>query len=148
MVLFDQFFHPQPGLIQHMDGWRSATANTPKPHAILFGSNEGSGSVLIRPINYGTQGETYIVRSLDDGEVYIRKKYIKLADQRKSEELSFCNLLPPSMAPQVVQHFRDSSPNPIFVYRFCNGGDLTAFFNKCCENEKAIPEALFWHLEK
>ncbi|TVY62775.1 hypothetical protein LSUE1_G009203 [Lachnellula suecica] len=105
-----------------------------KSKAIVFYDEddilESDGYLLVRVINHGTQGQTSIVRSLNDGKIYIRKKLIKRAEHPKTQELMiFCDRISVTMAPRVLQHF--------------NGQTF-----ECCGDGVAIPEALFWHLEK
>lgn len=127
----------------------AAMANSQRPHAILFDADEnGPGSVLIRSINHGSQGQTSSVRSLADGHVYIRKVLVKRVDQPKTEELMFCGRIPAHMAPRVVQSFDADTVTPTLVYSFCNGGDLRDFIQKCRRAEKRVPMAVFWHVQK
>jgi serine/threonine protein kinase len=120
-----------------------AKSNT--PHAILFDSDEGpdSGTILIRPISQGSQGKTYIVRNLSDGQPYIRKKM-----DTRTEEATFMHLIPASMAPPLVSHYHSNTPFPTLIYAFCNGGDLSSLIQKYTANENVIPEAVFWHFVK
>lgn len=131
-------------------------SNTQNSKVILFDDAddfaESEGYILIRVINHGTQGQTSIVRSVSNGEFYIRKQLIKRADQPKTEELNFCHRIPYHMAPQVIESFNSQYVAPTIIYAFCNGGDSGEFLQKyqfkCCGAGVAIPEALFWHLEK
>ncbi|CZR62172.1 uncharacterized protein PAC_12069 [Phialocephala subalpina] len=125
-------------------------ANMNKPHACLFDGVEDveAGYVLITVIKHGTQGQACIVRSLTDGNVYVRKRLVKRSEHLATEELSFSDLIPASMTPEIVQHFDGETKAPTLIYAFCNGGDLSAFIKKCCKNDKVIPEAVFWHIEK
>lgn len=115
-------------------------------HALLFPGGDPPGYLLVKTIHEGTQGQVLIVRSIADGNLYIRKKFIISIITSTSEETTFYHYLPTSMAPTLVPHTEYEKRGDAIVKSFCNGGSLATFITACKKKDKVIAEALFGDL--
>lgn len=117
-----------------------STAGSRQSYVVHF--TEGNGYVLVKPLSHGTQGEVYLVRSLTDGKLYVRKHSRYGAPD--PDRTPFKHLLPSFAAPAVVETIRQGRAGDVLYYTFCNGGDLSQLIARWRRNNIHIPEALYW----
>lgn len=123
---------------------------------------EGHGSLLIRRIAAGTQGEMQLVRSLGDGQVYARKRY----EPSEHEPVIYSDNLPlevristyTNTIPRTgLRFFNDlvewadhSEPGKqegqcALIFRYINGGTYQQLIDDHNAREEPFPEAFIWH---
>lgn len=116
------------------------TTTINKTYAVFF--SEGPGYVFVKSIQGGNNGQTLIVRSIADGELYIRKKLRE--HEPESSEVAFYDLLPDYVAPKLVGCTKYEHGDAL-IYSYCNSGNFADFINKYAEVEKRFaPRAIFW----
>ncbi|KUJ10163.1 uncharacterized protein LY89DRAFT_740554 [Mollisia scopiformis] len=109
------------------------------------------GYILIRTIDKGFQSQTTLVRSLQDGNVYIRKHLN--ANENSGAELLVRNL-PTDVAPRLIDYTNTLDRNQnddVFIYEYCNGGDLADLHTKYLNHHTKIrflPGALLWDIAR
>lgn len=102
---------------------------------------EGSGYILIKTLSHGLQGEIYLVRSLTDGKVYVRKH--SSFDSFDLIRTPFKHLLPAFVTPTLVEAISQGRDGDVHYYSFCNGGDLGQFIAQCRRNDINISKAWY-----
>jgi len=95
-------------------------------YAILF--KESLGYILSKPMLHGSQGQVYIIISLEGGKSYGRKK---LEDLKSFRGLPFYQLLPTCMVPELIPRIEYPylKEGDALIFQFCNRRGLRAFRN-------------------
>lgn len=117
---------------------------------IIFDRQNGHpGYVLVGIISKGSEAQTTFVRSLKDNLIYVRKHYNRTHEN--GFELGIHNIT--NIAPKIIYSTNTNPANSkselnIFIYEYCNGGDVDDFCKRIIKSTTKLPEVLFWILTK
>ncbi|KAE8440765.1 hypothetical protein EG329_006600 [Mollisiaceae sp. DMI_Dod_QoI] len=113
-------------------------------NAVVF--DEGLGYFLVKSLTHGQKAQSYITRSLDSGELSVRKKliadYVNLVPH---SDIKFANLVHSDIAPVLIDSTEYIHVKDALYFRFCNGGDLRQVTDLYAKKEESIPEDFIWH---
>ncbi|TAQ87448.1 hypothetical protein B7494_g4220 [Chlorociboria aeruginascens] len=117
-----------------------------KSYVVHFPGNapDDSGYIMVEPLAAGkaTQADLHVVRSLKNGQLYVRKH---LVYGELNPELKFFHRLPSHIVPRLV-HYEHHDSGDVNIYDFANGGDLLRYMNLNREKRQNIPEIMVWRL--
>lgn len=113
-------------------------------HALLF--EEGDGYLLVRALQHGQKARSYVVRSLADGQLYVRKKLeADMVHMFPHNDIKFANHLPANDAPPMVHHTEYHHVADALIFKYCNGGDLRQLIDLHVARGETVPEDFVWH---
>ncbi|KAN0091899.1 hypothetical protein V8E51_017746 [Hyaloscypha variabilis] len=113
-------------------------------NAVVF--DEGCGYFLVKALTHGQKAQSYITRSLEDGNLYARKKliadYVNLVPH---SDVKFANMVHPFIAPEPIDSTQYTHVKDALYFRFRNGGDLRQVIDLYTKKEENVPEDFIWH---
>ncbi|KAE9367054.1 kinase-like protein [Stipitochalara longipes BDJ] len=108
--------------------------------------DEGQGYFLVKALTHGQKAQSYITRSLEDGQLYARKKliadYLNLVPH---SDIKFAELVHPTIAPQLMDSTQYTHVKDALYFRFCNGGDLRQVIDLYTKKGETVPEDFIWY---
>lgn len=139
-------------LLNYLTGRRSTTATVPNRRVVSY-FDEGAGFVFLKALARGADGCAYLVRSLEDNQLYVRKEdlMVKETDERRlPSEIEIANLLQ-NIPGTVNRHgwFRyvgiDTTKQATMTFcvtywKFCNSGNLQQCITAYKNSNKSFPE--------
>jgi hypothetical protein len=122
--------------------------------AVTFYEAPGPGYVFISQLTGGVNAFAYLVKSLPDGKLYVRKQFNNLLKQgisRGMSSLSRTTVLlnpQPEVIPQVhkIQSRQlASGGHPGSPYRLCDEGNMGMLLEDFWQEKRPLPEVFIWH---
>jgi len=117
--------------------------------AIVFEDPPGPGYILIRPLSHGSEGEVYLVYSMDSGEEYVLKDTRSRQLQSIEVRLALNDIFPPNS--NIVLSVMPCVSRPMcLLYQYCNGGTLGMFLKEKVGlySDGKHSEAFMWYIIK
>ena len=123
-------------------------------YALLFQDAPGPGYVLVRQLTGGNNGFVFLVRSLLDGELYVRKQLTTSANETVAEVSVLQHIPITCSIPRLISSHRCRRYNDenwptadihSLYFQFCNGGNLAMFLENFWQESRPIPELFIWH---
>jgi hypothetical protein len=112
--------------------------------AVVF--DEGLGYFLVKALTHRQRAQSYIARSLDDGQLYTRKKltadYVNLVPH---SDIKLAKIVHPQITLELVYSTQYTHVKDALYFKFCNGGDLRQVIDLYAEKWETIPEDFIWH---
>jgi serine/threonine protein kinase len=127
-------------------------------YAIHFNEGTKGGYLLVKSLKGGMQGEATLVRSVQDGKLYVRKRMSVggpsgLIDgvPREIYAADWLNMDSslPSYWPRLIEysHLKEEGRwEWSLIFQHCNGGDLEDLREEYSKLGQPVPEPLIWHI--
>ena len=122
--------------------------------AIVFHEGHDADHVLMSQLTGGHNGLVYLVKSLLDGNFYVRKQ-VRTSLNREPAEVSVLPHIPAtSSTPRLIssrscmrfnEFGRPVAKLHTHYFQFCNGGSLAMLMDKSWYEQRPIPELFIWH---
>ena len=123
-------------------------------YALIFHDAPGPGYVLMSQLTGGNNGFVFLVRSLLDGELYVRKQLTTSANKTVAEVTVLHHIPITCSMPRLISSHRcrryndENMPTAdihSLFFQFCNGGNLAMFLENFWQESRPIPEVFIWH---
>ncbi|KAF8857603.1 hypothetical protein BDZ45DRAFT_690829 [Acephala macrosclerotiorum] len=113
-------------------------------NAVIF--DEGLGYFLVKALTHGQKAQSYIARSLENGQIFARKKLIAdYSNLVPHSDIKFANLVHADIAPELLDSTQYTHVKDALYFRFCNGGDLRQVIDLYAKKGENIPEDFIWY---
>jgi serine/threonine protein kinase len=108
----------------------------------------------MKELTGGHNGFVYLVKSLLDGNFYVRKQLTTTPNRTPSEVSVIQHIPAPCSIPRLISSHRcrryDDDNRPVadihvLYFQFCNGGNLAMLLENLVQNQQPVPEVFIWH---
>lgn len=123
-------------------------------YAIISDEGLADGYLLVEAISKLSGAQINIVRSIKNGELYVRKKnygsdlsFERSGVEATKQEIYLASVLPPTMAPELIHQTSYPEGRKALLHAYYNGGDLRSLLKAVKLTRSApLPEVFAWHL--